>query len=447
MKGHIQDAVNIVGWALDKVIKECLGDPLSPRLITQTLENNVWNSTLKLSAALNSTPVQVIFDDRAHRVLPMALGNLINGTWKVAGVYNAATKHFVERTEVITWPRTGSLAPRGWIHCAAGQKITPVPGLLSQCQDCPAGTSSFGGQATTCIACAPGYFMAKSGGIECSSCDNLGDFFQELSGQTRCTACPANTRRYSGLLSGANRSACQCMKGSFHDDGVASEGCIVCVAGLTCEGRLEPPTPSAGFVVSSSTNQHGSPSVAVSTCVQCRNRQACAGGAGSPCAQGYTGRRCGICDDGFYVWGGFCMSCGHDATVYFLAVLLIVLVFVLTSFFIWQTLLDPRVGSPIVFILRLLETLGLMSSMVIDWPGVVLNFLSTVNLVNFNTEMFRTECLFGHPHPISKAVTSAFLPVVLFAAGLILFPVLRFWSRRAAVRLHAPEVSESTPCC
>jgi hypothetical protein len=107
------------------------------------------------------------------------------------------------------------------------------------------------------------------------------------------------------------------------------------------------------------------------------------------------------------------------------------LVFVLTSFFIWQTLLDPRIGSPVVFMLRLMETLGLMSAMAIAWPAVVLNFLSFVNLANFNTEMFRTECLFGHPHPISKAATTALLPVVLFAAGLLLWPILRFGSRRA----------------
>jgi hypothetical protein len=86
-------------------------------------------------------------------------------------------------------------------------------------------------------------------------------------------------------------------------------------------------------------------------------------------------------------------------------------VFVLTSFFIWQTLLDPRIGSPVVFMLRLMETLGLMSAMAIAWPAVVLNFLSFVNLANFNTEMFRTECMFGHPQPISKAATTAHYPV------------------------------------
>jgi hypothetical protein len=154
IKGAIIDSVNIVAWALDKVIKECLGDPLSPRLITQTIERNVWNSTLKLSAALNSTPVQVVFDDRAHRVLPMALGNLVNGTWMVAGVYYATSKQFLEKTNVITWPRTGRRAPRAWVECAAGQKIVAEPDRLF-CENCAAGMASAGGQST-CSSCAPG---------------------------------------------------------------------------------------------------------------------------------------------------------------------------------------------------------------------------------------------------------------------------------------------------
>jgi hypothetical protein len=333
-----------------------------------------------------------------------------------------------------TWMRVKENAAvwRAWIPV---EPLTCDPGHYvegtASCAPCPPGSKSAGGFATACTQCSAGHFMAKSGGTDCFSCDDMGEYFQESPGQTSCTACPENTRRYGGLLSGANRSACQCVEGSFRDDAMAGEECIRCVPGLICSGKLAPPVPIAGFVVSSSSNQHGSPSVRVSACVQCRPAGACAGGAGSPCSEGYTGRRCGICDDGFYVWSGSCKSCGHVGIVYSLALLLVVLVFVLTSFFIWQTLLDPRIGSPVVFMLRLMETLGLMSAMAIAWPAVVLDFLSFVNLANFNTEIFRTECLFGHPHPISKAAITALFPVVLFAAGLLLWPILRVASRRA----------------
>jgi hypothetical protein len=148
--------VNIVAWALDKVIKECLGDPLSPRVITHTVEKNVWNSTLKLSAALNSTPLPVMFDDRAHRVVPMALGNLVKGIWKVAGVYDPTRKTFTERSEIIQWPKTGKSAPRSWWSCQPGERLVSPAGELQHCEPCHERTFSLGQQSTVCIECAPG---------------------------------------------------------------------------------------------------------------------------------------------------------------------------------------------------------------------------------------------------------------------------------------------------
>ncbi len=92
--GPIRDSLRVVAWALDKVVKECLGDPQDSSVVINTIEKSVWNSSLKLSSALGSTPVKVMFDERGHRVLPMALGVLINGTWRVAGVYDPALKLF-----------------------------------------------------------------------------------------------------------------------------------------------------------------------------------------------------------------------------------------------------------------------------------------------------------------------------------------------------------------
>jgi hypothetical protein len=125
-------------------------------VITQTLEKNVWNSTLKLSAALNSTPLQVVFDHMAHRVLPMALGNLVNGKWKVAGVYNPATKKFTEHSEIIQWPKTNKSVPRSWLSCNPGERLMGPAGELQQCEPCDEGAFSVGGQSTFCKQCAPG---------------------------------------------------------------------------------------------------------------------------------------------------------------------------------------------------------------------------------------------------------------------------------------------------
>jgi hypothetical protein len=61
-------------------------------------------------------------------------------------------------------------------------------------------------------ACA-GYFQPDVGQFGCISCDSLGDYYQELQGETFCRRCPANTTRYRGGLDGANRSSCECKEG------------------------------------------------------------------------------------------------------------------------------------------------------------------------------------------------------------------------------------------
>jgi hypothetical protein len=58
-----------------------------------------------------------------------------------------------------------------------------------------------------------GYFQSEVGQFGCISCDSLGGFYQESAGQTSCTACPEHTQRFVGLLTGANRSSCQCKEG------------------------------------------------------------------------------------------------------------------------------------------------------------------------------------------------------------------------------------------
>ena len=99
----------------------------------------------------------------------------------------------------------------------------------TSCAPCPAGSSSIGGAATACVQCsagarllstqlgrshaklarpptgvgmpslflvlegATGYFASESAQFSCIHCDDLGDFYQELTGQTSCE--PAHKTR------------------------------------------------------------------------------------------------------------------------------------------------------------------------------------------------------------------------------------------------------------
>jgi len=58
-----------------------------------------------------------------------------------------------------------------------------------------------------------GMFQSESAQFDCISCDKLGSFYQELPGQTVCSACAPNTQRFLGVLSGATARACQCKEG------------------------------------------------------------------------------------------------------------------------------------------------------------------------------------------------------------------------------------------
>jgi hypothetical protein len=61
--------------------------------------------------------------------------------------------------------------------------------------------------------CAIGYFQPDKGQFGCISCDILGDYYQELSAQSSCVACPPSTKRFIGALTAATQSSCQCKEG------------------------------------------------------------------------------------------------------------------------------------------------------------------------------------------------------------------------------------------
>jgi hypothetical protein len=222
------------------------------------------------------------------------------------------------------------------------------------------------------------------------------------------------------------------------------------------------------------------------TIVTCHYDDACLGGSDSACGDGYGGLRCGQCADGWYKLSQRCRRCGSTAESLTLVVLLAVFGMSVIAFFFWQTLRDPRVGSPIVFITKMLETLSIMSLTMIRWPGSVATFLPIVSLVNFNTEMFQTEvtakpcaespptgpssatktsgalcpnwnrraviptahthhvqCILGRPHPTRAALMYVGGLVAAFLIMLLSFPLLRLLKRYHGAYAENVEVLES----
>ena len=119
-----------------------------------------------------------------------------------------------------------------------------------------------------------------------------------------------------------------------------------------------------------------------------------------------------------------CRECSSQFATVILLVALILAGVLIIAFFEWQTMRDPRIGSPLVLVMRLLETLGILSLAVARWPGSISMFLSITALANLNTEVFQTQCLLGQPHPTRAAMMYVLgfvaLLLVLLASYLLL---------------------------
>ena len=183
------------------------------------------------------------------------------------------------------------------------------------------------------------------------------------------------------------------------------------------------------------------------TIVTCHYDGACPGGSDSPCGDGYGGPRCGLCADGYYKLSQRCRECASTAASLTLVILLAILTLCVIVFFLWQTLRDPRVGSPIVFLMKLLETLSIMSLTIVRWPGSVATFLPILSLVNFNTEMFQTECILGRPHPTRAALMYIGGLAAAVLIMLLFWPLLRLLKRSSFNPNHAENAADLESMC
>ena len=189
------------------------------------------------------------------------------------------------------------------------------------------------------------------------------------------------------------------------------------------------------------------------TIVRCHILDACLGGALSSCAEGYIGNRCGRCADEWFMYSRKCARCGGNASTYTLVGVALCCGVTLSCFILWQVMLDPRVASPFVFLMRLMETLAILQQTSIDWTPAVRTVFAALSVVNFNTEMFRFECVFGPPKPIPQSEAEAVVPFATFLVFIAARPLIRRLAQRRAVMNPAVSPRSSQPktvasmCC
>ena len=99
------------------------------------------------------------------------------------------------------------------------------------------GEECLGSSCVTCTECAPGFYKAAISTEACSACP--ANTYRETSGATElgnCVACLAKSST-NGAVGQSNWSACVCDSGYYRivaND--ASDACMDCPLGLTCDG-------------------------------------------------------------------------------------------------------------------------------------------------------------------------------------------------------------------
>jgi hypothetical protein len=130
-----------------------------------------------------------------------------------------------------------------------------------------------------------------------------------------------------------------------------------------------------------------------------------------------------------YKFGGTCWKCAPDSAVVALFVTLAIGGVGLVALYLWKTMEDPRIGSPLNLLLGMFETLGILRLTSVGWPDSVARMLTMVSLVNFNVEVFQTQCMLGPPHPITGALSHAGSLCGAMVVAVLFWPLLQLSNR------------------
>jgi Transient receptor potential (TRP) ion channel len=116
----------------------------------------------------------------------------------------------------------------------------------------------------------------------------------------------------------------------------------------------------------------------------------------SVCGEGYLGRMCGQCSWGFFKKGGFCKSCGKNQTTSPMtqsgSIMLVSFLSAVILLFSAYSLRNAETGFIFIFPFYL-QVIGVMSSLRLNWPSKVIDYLGVFSLFNLNIETVGPECM------------------------------------------------------
>ena len=218
------------------------------------------------------------------------------------------------------------------------------------------------------------------------SCDELGDYYQELRNATHCEPCPAGTQRYLDLGPGVNRTTCQCKKDFWRPDGLPGRACKPCPEGGECKGRTFLP-----YALPSHFGQQHDRRVFL----ECGEPDSCLGGDTvhvDSCLPGYSGPGCAYCSEAHYHFGGSCVACPAGDSSW--RSLLNVLVFLgISSIWILVNFgLCTQIESFDQFF-TVAQIANIIGSMSIEWPDSLQTLFTVTDILDFDVDIVSFGCL------------------------------------------------------
>jgi hypothetical protein len=242
------------------------------------------------------------------------------------------------------------------------------------CQECPAGKTSFY-NSTVCVNCSAGTFAWGTGSQQCTPCTD--GSFTSVEGKTVCTACPVSTitlqQRSTSCTScpttsstlnpgGSSPYSCVCPSGTYGEPW-SGQTCKTCrfTKGAACKLNSSIPLVLEGFWRDPSIPDVIYQCVPSSACVQTTGYQ-------TPCANGYTGLRCGQClYPEYFHFDTRCKRCG-DMTVSVGGLVGMILIFLFISFS-FVTNRTRRTSLDASVVLYSIQLIALYPRLISSWPA------------------------------------------------------------------------------
>eukprot|EP00191_Tetraselmis_sp_GSL018_P017914 CAMPEP_0177586998 /NCGR_PEP_ID=MMETSP0419_2-20121207/5393_1 /TAXON_ID=582737 /ORGANISM="Tetraselmis sp., Strain GSL018" /LENGTH=1998 /DNA_ID=CAMNT_0019076971 /DNA_START=225 /DNA_END=6221 /DNA_ORIENTATION=- len=359
------------------------------------------------------------------------------GFWRPGGNASGA----LEITSPIVWPGFDYATPRDGSLC---EESTYFDSGDNTCHPCGFGSYSPSAGLSACSACDPGFVCPRE---RCKTCDScLNTQYQDEPGQAACKECPANTA--SSSRGATSVLDCVCRPGYFRPDGEPGKECFPCPTGGVCEGGLQPPYPEDGFwgdwssadwssvdwgdVASVATRVKEVSAVLFHKChtaSQCTSdcgeellesgeplgsqatKSECRSNVTMLCEEGYGGRMCHACTEGFFGVGFKCFPCKEPRALFTLGTILSIII-------VWYLLnrVAAMAYEAVDLMLIYFQNASTITAFSLNWDPMLVNYpFWILAVVNFDVTYITPECIWGSWSFGHSFVLQQLLPVIVIA--------------------------------